>query len=101
MAVSLSENLKKLMEENGFSFNQLAKKSGVTTSTIKTWAQGSQPRDLNHVRAVAKALEVGFEYLIFGEETHNFTTIEELLTENLFEGYLKVKVERVIKPQKK
>jgi len=101
MPVSLSENLKKLMEEKGFSFNQLAKKSGVTASTIKTWAQGSQPRDLNQVRNVAKVLEVGFEYLVFGEETHNFSTLEELLTENIFEGYLKVKVERVIKLQKK
>ena len=99
--MKLANTLKKLMKESELSFKALSKKAAVPESTIKQWAQGAAPRKLSDVKKVAKVLGVSFEFLCFGEEDDSLPrTLQELLTEPVYEGWLKVKIERAI-PNKK
>jgi transcriptional regulator with XRE-family HTH domain len=99
--MSLSETLRTLMADKSLSIEKLAQKTGVPSSTIKTWLSGSAPRKLEDVRKIARFLDVSFEFLCFGETTEQEFIISEEHLEQLFSGLLKVKIERVIPSKKK
>lgn len=78
-------------------YKQLSDATGVKLSTTKDWANGSAPRDLSAVRTVAKYFNVSLEYLLFGEEDDRVPkTLDELPTEQIFEGWVKLRIDKPI-----
>lgn len=93
----LGKTLKKLLEQRDITFRKLSEDTGVGLSTIKDWANGASPRDLDGLRTVSKYLGVSLEFLIWGaEDNHQPRSLEEVLTKQVFDGWLKVSVSRVI-----
>lgn len=65
--IKLASILQDLIECKGMTYRGLAKKTGVSTSTIFNWTTGAIPRSIFHLKAVADFLQVDLSYLLFGE----------------------------------
>jgi transcriptional regulator with XRE-family HTH domain len=98
--MKLKETLAALLKKRRMSAQALATATDIPVSTIKAWLGGNAPRNLDDVRAVARHMGVSFEYLIFGEDPDASSMLANALLEQVFDGYLKVRVERVLKSSK-
>jgi hypothetical protein len=56
---------------------------------------------MRDVRTIARHFNVSMEYLLFGEDEALPRTVDELPLEDLFSGWLKVKVQRAIPTKRK
>jgi transcriptional regulator with XRE-family HTH domain len=103
--MELQRVLKALMKERGLTFRQLSDATGVPMSSLKDWASGAFPRDLDGVRKVAQFCDVSFEYLVFGTEATGPASLESVLnaipTNTLFSGWVKVSIEAPSRPKNK
>lgn len=94
------EILSLLLKERGMSYREAGRHAGVATSTITNWTSGSHPEDYLAVSRLAKALGVTLSYLLTGQEEKGITapTISQVFESGdmLFDGYLKVKIEKMI-----
>lgn len=92
--------LKKLMDERKISSRALAKKVGIPHSTISSYLSGKKASySAEHIGLLATFFNVSSDYLLFGKE-NPLAVLNELNVEELFSGWLKVRVERAI-PNKK
>lgn len=88
------------MKTNSISTRVLSKDTGVPQSTISALCSGRSSQKPEHLLAIAKRFSVSLEYLIFGEDDQP-PNLENVLTEHLFSGWLKIKVEKAIPDKKK
>ena len=95
MELKLSVVLTRLLEERRVTLKQVAAATKIKPSTLSGWKGGVSPRDLGEVRVCARYFGVSMEKMLFDETQENLF-LEELLTEGVFDGFLKVKIERVI-----
>lgn len=96
----LDKTLQKLMHDRGVSTRVLAKASGVPQSTISAMCAGRSSQKPENLLALSKFFGVSLEYLLFGEDD-SAPTLASILSEEVFAGYLKVKIERLIPDKKK
>ena len=96
-----SRRLNELMERRRLTVQKAATIAGTGTSKIQAWKSGSLSTDYDALHRLAKALDVSFEYLLTGK-SETEAGIDEVfsLSEKVFDGYMKVKIERMI-PKKK
>lgn len=93
----LGKTLKQILERKSISIKKLSEDTGIGLSTIKDWANGASPRDLDGLRTVSRYLGVSLEFLIWGtEDDRPHRSPEEILAETIFDGCLKVSVSRVM-----
>jgi predicted transcriptional regulator len=64
--VELKSILKKLIKERGITITHLSRSTKVPLQTLHGWLQGSEPKSLRQVKAVADYLSVDLDYLCFG-----------------------------------
>ena len=91
--IKIGKVLSFLMKEKGFTFKKLSELSGVSMSTIKGWSANTEPKSMVSVRKVARILGVTSEYLIFGEDPGNTIDLNQLITQKLYSGWVKITVE--------
>jgi transcriptional regulator with XRE-family HTH domain len=96
MSIKLNTVLKRLLKQKGITLKQLSNETGIKPSTLSGWSNGVSPHNLSEARACARYFGVSLERFLFDEESES-KGLEDLLTEQVFDGYLKVKIERVIK----
>ena len=92
--------LKKLIAEKGITLRQLTKETGVPQATLSSYLAKGGTSKPEHIRALANYFGCSMEWLLFGEDTRK-PTLDEVLTEGVFEGWLKVKIERAIPNKRK
>lgn len=97
--VKLADILNELMKQRSISSRALSKATGVPQSTLSHLLSGRSSQKPEHLLEIAKHFGVSMEYLIFGEDQQT-PTLESVLTEEVFSGWLRVKIERAI-PNKK
>jgi transcriptional regulator with XRE-family HTH domain len=90
--MKFSETLKALIAKRYITIRDFSRAVNIRESTIKTWLRGSSPRDLSDVRAAARYFEVSLEFLLFGEEEVLPRTLEEIPLDEVYEGWIKVKI---------
>lgn len=56
--------LRELLDENGWSQKELAKRCGTTAATISRWLSGTNIADVQGVISIAKAFNVTTDYLL-------------------------------------
>ena len=66
---AFSERLKDLRIDAGMTSDQLAKKIGVTKSTISFWENGVNEPNASYIVAVAKLFSVSSDYLLGLKDT--------------------------------
>ncbi len=98
--VKFAETLKLLIKKRGVSAREVSRASGVPQATLTSFLQGGSSQKPEHVYALAKYFSVSMEYLLF-QESETEPTLNELLLEPVFSGWLKVNIERAIPDKKK
>jgi transcriptional regulator with XRE-family HTH domain len=88
----LAKQLQKQMHLKGVSLAQLSRLSGVAKPTIHGWLTGRKPMDLNHLRSVARTLEISVHELLYGEPDPYASCPD--LTE-IFYGDIRITVHRI------
>lgn len=78
MHMKLKENLKVIMEQRALSATQLAKLSKIRKQRISDWLAGASPKDIDQVKAVAMALQVSLDELMFGSSS-DADTVDQYL----------------------
>lgn len=97
----LSKFLKELMEKNGITSTKLSKACSIPSSTLSTYLSGKKASySPEHLASLADYFGVSVDFLLFGEST-TANSLNSLLTEEVFDGYIKVRLERVIPTIKK
>lgn len=66
LGMELKSVLKTLIKERGVSITHVARVTKVPLQTLHGWLQGSEPKNLRQVKAVADYFEVDLDYLCFG-----------------------------------
>jgi len=100
-AVKLHVILKKLMKDKGVSSRSLSKECSIPLSTIGSYLSGKKASySPEHLDGLAQYFNVTLDYLLFGVEKTP-TNLDLLPTEDIFQGWLKVKVQRVVPDKSK
>ena len=96
-----SKQLVRLMEERGVGVRDAARTAQVSPSTIVSWRAGALPEDYLAVKRLAKSLGVSLSYLLTGEDDtrpNGLPAVAEVFDDGgiLFDGYARIKIERLI-----
>lgn len=89
--------LKKLIKEKGITITHLSRASKVPLQTLHGWLQGSEPKSLRQVKAVADYLEVDLDYLCFGIKPKAYKPQLEDFNHEINAGVFEVVLRRVKK----
>jgi len=98
--VKISIVLKRLISEKGIPARQVAREAGLPQSTLNNYLSGRGPNRPEQIHALAKYFGCSMEFLLFGEDSRP-PSFDEVLTEGLFEGWLKVKIEKAVPNKRK
>ncbi|QDK37199.1 helix-turn-helix domain-containing protein [Bdellovibrio sp. NC01] len=94
--LKLHETIPALLKKRGMTLRALAKASKVPPSNISGWAvPGAKPKDILQVAAVAEALEVSLNFLLFGKPEKKID-LDELPSEVVVSGVYRLRLERII-----
>lgn len=94
--IKFSFILKNLMKIHGLTYKSLSEETGIPQSTLKDYVNniGSNPRNMSHIRILAKTFKVSLEYLLWGEEElDSEITLDHILTKTVLESWVKIKIE--------
>ena len=95
----LADTLSELMKDKAISARALSKATVVPQSTLSHLLAGRSSQKPEHLLAISKFFAVSLEKLIFGEDEQP-VSLASTLTEEVFSGWVLVKIERAI-PNKK
>ena len=99
MENKLSKTLKQLQKEKNLTDRAVAKACSIPQSSYAHIMSGrTKDPKVEYLIRLSKYFNRSIDFLLTGKAPKN-NSIEEFLTEGLYEGYLKVKVERVIESQ--
>lgn len=92
-----SMRLSNLLTESGLTVKEAASICGTGTSQIQSWKSGTLSTDYAALSKLAEHLGITLEYLLTGENKTQ-PGIKEIFQngELLFDGFLKVRIERMI-----
>ena len=96
----LDKVLKKLMKEKGVSATELSKATGIPPATLSSLTSGGQSQKPEHLLALSQYFGSSIESLLFGEDMRP-PTLDEVLTEGIFEGWLKVRIDKAVPNKRK
>lgn len=66
MAIKIKSILKQLLHEHDLTAAQLARATKVPPQTLNNWLSGLEPRNLNHLKAVADHFSISVDQLVYG-----------------------------------
>lgn len=98
--IKLKSVLAQLLKDRSVSAREVARKCAIPQSTFNNYISGRGPQNPEQILALAQYFGCSMEYLLFGEDIRP-PTMDEVLTEGVFEGWLKVKIERAIPNKRK
>lgn len=98
--IKLKTTLEKLLRDRKISARELSRQTNIPQSTINNFLTGKGPHKPEQILAMAHFFGTSMEFLLFGEDSRP-PTLDDVLTEGIFEGWLKVKIERAIPNKRK
>ena len=98
--VRFKEMLSQLIKEKGVSAREVARTCEIPQSTLNNYLAGRDPQKPEHLLALSKYFKVSIEFLLSGSDERR-PTLEDVLTTEVFDGWLRVKIERAIPNKRK
>ena len=92
--------LKSLFAEHGVSVRALSRKLNIPQSTLNSIVSGKQSGSIEQLLILSKHFGVSIEYLATGDDNRP-PTLADIFTEEVYDGWLKVKIERAIPNKRK
>lgn len=94
--ILLSKTLKYLIEKNKLTIKKLSKETSIPNSTLASYLTDRKATyDINHLLKIADYFQVSVDFLLRGKEVRN-VNLKNLKLEDIFDGLIKVKIQRVI-----
>lgn len=98
---TFSKILSQLLDERDIGIREAARMAGVSPSTIMSWRSGSLPEDYHAVKKLAAEIGTTMSFLLTGENDarpEGPPAITEIfdLGENVFDGYAKITIQRLV-----
>ena len=78
----ISERIKELRENAGYSQSELARRLDVTRSSVNAWEMGLSTPTIQYVVAIAKLFHVSSDYLL-GIKNESTIVLDDLSTEEI------------------
>ena len=78
----ISERIKELRENAGYSQSELARRLDVTRSSVNAWVMGLSTPTIQYVVAIAKLFHVSSDYLL-GIKNESTIVLDDLSTEEI------------------
>lgn len=88
-SMSLSKNLRSLLNEKNLTVAQLARQSGVPAKTIYHWLNGQQPRKVDHLFKICDVLAISLDELYGREARKKIDTLPADLFAGVYEVFLR------------
>ena len=82
MIFLISERIKELRENAGYSQSELARRLDVTRSSVNAWEMGLSTPTIQYVVAIAKLFHVSSDYLL-GIKNESTIVLDDLSTEEI------------------
>jgi len=102
--LKLDSVLRELLAARGISARELARQTGIAQSTIASMLSPKKAHAAHrpeNLRTLARFFGCSLEYLLWKEQAEP-VSLEQLMTEQIFDGFLKVRIERAFPmPDKK
>ncbi len=95
--MELKAVLRKIIREKGLTIASIARRTKVPVQTIHGWLQGSEPKSIRQLKAVADYLEVDLDYLCFGIRPKSDANRIEMFENEINAGIFEVVLRRVRK----
>jgi transcriptional regulator with XRE-family HTH domain len=92
--------LKRLIEDRDLTLRELSRATKIPEPTLSGYMNGAEPGKINHIRILARFFGISMETLLYGQDDRP-PTLEDVLTEQIFSGWLRVKIERAIPDRRK
>ena len=96
----LAKTLKGLINEKGVTQAEVVKATGIPAATFSSLTSGGQSQKPEQLLAICRYFGTSIEFLLFGEDLRS-PTLDEVLTEGVFSGWLKVTIEKAIPDKRK
>lgn len=88
--------LAELMKEKKLTVRSLSKECGVPASTLQSYLSGKKAAYApDHLLKISEFFSVTLDYLLYGKGSSQ-NDLNTLLTEKVFDGWLRVKISRAI-----
>ena len=103
---TFSKTLSQMLDEKNIGVREAARMAGVGPSTIMSWRSGSLPEDYHAVKRLAHGIGTTMSFLLTGENDSRpsgppaVTEVFEL-GDNVFDGYAKITIQRLIPKNQK
>lgn len=99
--IIINEVLPKLLKDKGLTAKEVSKLTGISTSTLSTWTlPKAKPRNIEDVALVAEVLGTSLNFLLFGE-LDKPSDLNQIQGETVLQGVFRLKLERLMIPDKK
>lgn len=95
--MELKSILRKTIQEKGLTVVAVARGAKVPTQTLHGWLQGSEPKSVRQLKAVADYLGVDLDYLCFGIMPKLESDKIEMLKDEINAGIFEVVLRRIKK----
>ena len=98
LEIKIGSVLKKLLHEQRRTLKEVSKETQIPYSTLYTWFENRQPKDILKVQCLAEFLGVSLHYLLFGKEDKEPLLPQELvdsLKDEVFKGVFEIVVRKV------
>lgn len=95
----LKDTLREMIKAKDVSVREVARVCGIPQSTIASYLSGRGSQSPEYILKLAEYFDTSMEHLLFGND-RNPTTLEHVLTEHIFDGWLKVKIEKTFSGNK-
>ena len=99
--MQLDKNLTKFCKEKRFTIAELARRSGVSKSTLHGWMNGVKVHNLDHLRKLASVLQISLYRLLFDEDDpfccggEDGKSIGPKVLDEIFSGEVRVLIQRI------
>ncbi|MBI2521549.1 MAG: helix-turn-helix transcriptional regulator [Bdellovibrio sp.] len=98
--IKFNKVLLELMEKEGITLRKLAKMTAIPLSTLGSYTSGKKSSySPEHLVKLSDVFDVSVDYLLLGTERKSIN-LNNLKLEELFAGFVKLKIERVIPEDK-
>lgn len=88
----LAGQLKKLLKTHDLTIAKLSRATGLSQKTLRSWAEGSEPKRISEVKILARYFDMTLDQLLFGEVPkvkNKLEQYEEEIQAGIFEVILR------------
>lgn len=98
--IKFSSILRNLIEDKRVSIREVSRACSIPQSTLRSYLRGTSSHKAEHLVCLADYFGTSVDFLLSGRSQKS-PTLDEVLTDPVFDGWLRVKIERALPNRRK